>query len=229
MAAPRPAQTLDGVALLADLDTGERQALAKRCSWRRLRDGELVIGLGAESREVLLVVAGRLRVVHHAPSGREIAYAHVGPGEHVGELGVLDGGPRSASVEAEGDCLLAVLPAAIFLELLERHPRVARRLMVHLAGVIRAVDRKAVEFGLVGAVQRVYRELLRLACVTPDGRTVVVPLPTQEQLAASAGTTRETAARALAQLAKAGVTRRHGRELRICEPRMLEVLASAGD
>jgi CRP/FNR family transcriptional regulator, cyclic AMP receptor protein len=229
MAAQAPARTLDGIGLLADLSPGERQALARRCSWRRPRDREQVIAHGAESREVLFVVAGRLRVVYHAPSGREIAYAYRERGVLVGELGVLDGGPRSASVEADGDCLLAALPAAAFLELLDRHPVVARRLLVHLAGVVRAVSQKAAEFGLVGAVQRVHRELLRLARPAPGGGAVVAPLPTQEELAASVGTTRETAARALAQLAKAGIARRRRRELLIREPRVLEALASVAD
>jgi CRP/FNR family transcriptional regulator, cyclic AMP receptor protein len=139
---------------------------------------------------------------------------------------VLDGKPRSASVEAEANCLLAVLPAAAFLELLDSSPAVARRLMAHLAQVIRACNQKAIELGLVGAVQRVHRELLRLARPGPNGGAIVKPLPTQEELAAEAGTARETVARVLGQLVKSGVAVRCGRELLIRNPAVLH--ASAG-
>jgi CRP/FNR family transcriptional regulator, cyclic AMP receptor protein len=229
MASRREPQSLEGISLLADLSPHERDALARRCTWRRPRAGEQVVALGAESREVLFVVTGRLRVVYHAPSGREIAYAYIELGGHVGELGVIDGKPRSASVEADSDCLLAVLPSTVFLELLDDRPIVARRLLVHLAGVIRAVNQKAAEYGLVDAIHRVYRELLRLARPVPGGGSVVMPMPTQEELAALAATTRETAARALGQLAKSGVAVRRGRELIIRDPALLKALVTEGE
>ena len=224
--APSARQTLDGIELLSELTPHERESVARRCTWRRPGNGERVIVAGSESREVLFVIAGRLRVVHHALSGREVAYAHIETGGHVGELGVLDGKPRSASVEAEYNCLLAVLPAAAFLELLDSHPAVARRLMAHLAGIVRAANQKAVELGLIGAVQRVHRELLRHARPGPDGGAIVKPLPTQAELAAEAGTTRETVARVLGQLAKSGVAVRSGRELLIRQPAVLEASAA---
>jgi CRP/FNR family cyclic AMP-dependent transcriptional regulator len=226
MAAHRATQTLEGIELLQELTPHERERVALRCSWRRPASGERIIVAGAESREVLFVIAGRLRVVHHALSGREVAYAHIPAGGHVGELGVLDGKPRSASVEAEGNCLLAVLPAAAFLELLDSRPEVARRLMADLAGTIRACNQKAVELGLIGAVQRVHRELLRHARPGSDGGAIVKPLPTQAELAAEAGTTRETVARVLGQLAKSGVAVRCGRQLLIRDPAVLEAAAA---
>lgn len=219
-------QSLDGIQLLRELTPDERERVARRCFWRRPSNGERVIVAGCESREVLFVVAGRLRVVHHALSGREVTYAHIQTGGHVGELGVLDGKPRSASVEAEDNCLLAVLPAAAFLELLDSRPELARRLMAHLAGTIRACNQKAVELGLIGAVQRVHRELLRHARPGPDGGAIVQPLPTQAELAAEAGTTRETVARVLGQLAKSGVVVRRGRELLIRDAAVLEASAA---
>jgi CRP-like cAMP-binding protein len=98
--------------------------------------------------------------------------------------------------------------------------------MAHLAGTIRACNQKAVEPGLIGAVQRVHRELLRHARPGPDGGAIVQPLPTQAELAAEAGTTRETVARVLGQLAKSGVVVRRGRELLIRDAAVLEASAA---
>jgi CRP/FNR family transcriptional regulator, cyclic AMP receptor protein len=218
------AATLDGIRLLAPLTPDERRALAARCSWRRHRPGERILSRDAESREVLFVVAGRVRVVNYAASGREIAYAVIEPGSHVGELSALDGEPRSASVEALDACLIAALPSGPFHELLLTHAELAVALLKNLARIIRRTDERIAELSVLGAMQRVYRELLRLARPCGEG-TVVAPLPTQESMAALVGTTRETVARALGQLAKAGVAQRRGRELLIRDPAVLEAMS----
>ena len=89
--------------------------------------------------------------------------------------------------------------------------------------MIRRTDARIAELSVLGAMQRDYRELSRLARPMPDGGSArISPLPTQEALAALVGTTRETVARALGQLAKAGVARRRGRELLILDPEGLE-------
>jgi CRP-like cAMP-binding protein len=220
-----PAANLDGIRLLAPLSAAERAALAARCSWRRFRRGELVLSRDSDCREVLFIVAGRLRVLNFAASGREVAYATIEAGSQVGELAALDGEPRSASVEALDECLIAALPSGPFHELLLGHGELAVALLKNMARIIRRTDERIAELSVLGAMQRVYRELLRLGQPQPDGSVLVSPLPTQENLAALAGTTRETVARALGQLAKLGVARRRGRELSIPDPARLEALS----
>lgn len=223
-----PTGSLDGIGLLATLSAAERRALAMRCAWRRHRAGERVLSRESDHRDVLFIVEGRVRVVNYAASGREIAFAVIEAGAPVGELSALDGEPRSASVEALSDCLVASLSARAFHELLLAHAPVAVALLKNLARIIRRTDERIAELSILGAMQRVYRELLRLA--RPDGEgAVVAPLPTQESIAAHVGTTRETVARALGQLARAGITRRQGRELRIRDVAMLEALSESED
>ena len=214
---------LDGIRLLAPLDPADRARLAARCAWRRYRAGELVLSRESENRDVLFVISGRLRIVNYAASGREIAYGVVEAGAHVGELAALDGGPRSASVEAIDDCLIASLPSGPFHELLLAHPHLAVAMLKNLARIIRHTDERITELSVLSAMQRIFRELHRLARPAPGG-AVIQALPTQEQLAAMVGTTRETVARALGQLARDGIVRRRGRELLILRPDQLEEL-----
>jgi CRP-like cAMP-binding protein len=218
-----PSPTLDAIRLLAPLTPNERRALAARCTWRRYAAGERILSRDADSRDVLFIVAGRVRVVDYAASGREIAYAVVGAGSHVGELSALDGEPRSAAVEALDDCLVAALGPGPFQELLLAQPAMAVDLLCCLARIIRRSDERIAELSVLGAMPRVYRELLRLARPVGEGG-VIDPLPTQETLAAHVGTTRETVARALSQLAKTGITKRRGRELMIRDLSLLEAL-----
>ena len=216
---------LDGIRLLTPLSPAHRSALAARCAWRRFKPGEVVLSREADDRDVLCLVSGRVRVVNYAASGREIAYAMVEPGAHVGELAALDGGPRSASVEAIDACLIAFLPSGPFHELLLAHPQLAVGMLKNLARIIRQTDERITELSVLSAMQRIYREIHRLARPLPGGGVGISPLPTQEQLAAVVGTTRETVARALGQLARDGIVLRRGRELLIRQPALLEELS----
>ena len=216
---------LDGIRLLTPLSPAHRSALAARCAWRRFKPGEVVLSREADDRDVLFLVSGRVRVVNYAASGREIAYAMVEPGAHVGELAALDGGPRSASVEAIDACLIAFLPSGPFHELLLAHPQLAVGMLKNLARIIRQTDERITELSVLSAMQRIYLEIHRLARPLPGGGVGISPLPTQEQLAAVVGTTRETVARALGQLARDGIVLRRGRELLIRQPALLEELS----
>ena len=124
------------------------------------------------------------------------------------------------------DCLLAALVPEAFEALLRRHPDVALGLLRALVAIIRNTDERITEISTLGAVQRVGRELLRLAGPDPAMPEAwsIAPLPTQQGIASRAGTTRETVARTLAQLAADGVVERRGKALRIPDRRRLEAL-----
>ena len=119
---------------------------------------------------------------------------------------------------------MATLAAEAFDALLRRHAAIAVDLLRHLARMVRISNERIAELSTVGAVQRVSRELLRLAAPDPaDPESwLVAPLPTQQDMASQVGATRETVARALGQLISAGVIRRRGRTLSILDRTTLE-------
>lgn len=110
MKADADRQGLDRVGLLACLPPATRDALSARCAWRAYGAGELILSPGSTSRDVLFVVQGRVRVVTYAASGREVAFAVLEAGAHVGEPSALEGEPRSASVEALEALRVAAVP-----------------------------------------------------------------------------------------------------------------------
>ncbi|MGE5226873.1 MAG: Crp/Fnr family transcriptional regulator [Planctomycetaceae bacterium] len=63
-----------------------------------------------------------------------------GPGEYFGEMSVIDGRPRSASVVADTDLVTFAIPAWNFERLMEQHPSIMRALLVELSGRIRAIE-----------------------------------------------------------------------------------------
>ena len=150
-------------------------------------------------------------------------YAVIGEGGHFGELSAIDGLARSASVVAIEDCLLATLTPTQFESLIRGQPDVAVALLRKMVGIIRATDERLTEATTLGAIARVGCERLRLAQHDERaGAWLIVPLPTQRDLAGRTGTTRETVARTLSLLTRDGLIRRSGRTLRIHDKAALE-------
>lgn len=217
------------IGLLRGLAEADRRALEQRCRWRRFRAGQQIVDRDSEDRDVFFVVEGRVRVVDYSPAGREVIYAVIGPGGHFGELAAIDGRGRSASVVAVEDCVLASITPSDFDSLLRRHPDVALALIRGLVEVIRTSDERITDLSTLGAMPRICRELLRLATPGPGGAWTVAPLPTQSSIAARTGTTRETVARTLAQLAAEGLIERRGRDLCIPDRARVEALIEGLD
>src|SRR5690349_15679605 len=94
-------RSLAGVEFLSCLNDASREAIERRCAWRRWREGEQIIDRETLSNEVYFVVSGRVRVVDYDETGRrEIIFDEIGPGGLFGELAALDGEPRSANIVA---------------------------------------------------------------------------------------------------------------------------------
>jgi len=69
------------------------------------------------------------------------SHATLGPGSYFGEMSLLDGGPRSATVKAITDLKTVSLTSWDFLALLDQYPELTRKLLVELCGRLRAVER----------------------------------------------------------------------------------------
>ncbi len=225
---PEPsARTLAGFALFEGLDEDERGRLEAACRWRQYGAGDSILESGSESRDVFFVLQGAANIVNFSPTLREVAYATVRAGDYFGELAAIDREPRSANVIAVEESLVAVLPAGVFVELLQRRADVTFRVLQHLTHMVRAGDARILELSTLAATQRVYAELLRMAepeAAVP-GLWVIRPLPPLRDVASRVSTTRETAVRALSQLYASGLIRRKGRNLYLMDrDRLVEAL-----
>ena len=213
---PEPgSRTLAGIALFEGLAEAERGRLEAACRWRQYGAGDSILESGSVSRDVFFVLQGAANIVNFSPTLREVAYATVRTGDYFGELAAIDREPRSANVIAVEDSLVAVMPASVFVELLQRRADVTFRVLQHLTQMVRAGDARILELSTLAATQRVYAELLRMA--KPDaavpGLWVIRPLPPLRDVASRVSTTRETAVRALSHLYASGLVRRKGRNL----------------
>ena len=129
--------TLAGVPLLGGADAEALEALATDASPRRVLAGEWLIREGDDADDLFVVLRGRLRAVADA-DGDPRTLRVLGPGAAIGELGLLTGAPRSASVQAVRDSTLLQLGRGRFIELMELDGRFAAAVARELAAQLQA-------------------------------------------------------------------------------------------
>ena len=146
--------------------------IKSRCLCRRYGPGEPIVGHLDTSDEVYFLLTGDARVTIRALDGKAVTFRELAAGGMFGEYAAIDGRPRSATVEARTDCLVASIPALAFRELLETEPRVAKKLLEHFVSEIRELTTRVFEFSTLAVRYRIQAEVLRLAgASTPPGKT----------------------------------------------------------
>ena len=192
---------------VALLDDGERAALHRHARVMRYPAGVRLLHQGEPGDKVLVIESGRAKVTYVTAGGKELVLRFCGPGELVGELAVLDGGPRLSSIVALEPVEALVIPASDFRTLLHAQPGIAWRLLVMLSTRFRDADLKRVEFGASDTVGRLAARLVELGERYGERRDegVHIELPlSQDELGAWTGASRAGVAAALRTLRDLG-------------------------
>src|SRR5262249_290619 len=144
---------------------------------------------------------GLLKVTMVSPSGDERILAFVGRGDIVGELSIIDGLPRSASVVAVRDAKLNCLNRTAFETFADKHPELYKLLVELLAKRLRETDTAVAAGSFLTLKGRVARTMLELAkhfgVEVGSGRIVIRQKISQNDLAAMAGVARENVTKVL--------------------------------
>ena len=126
-----------------------------------------------------------------------------GPGDLIGELSAIDGGPRSGTVTTLEPAEALLVPGSAFAGLLERRPRIALVILRMVAGRLRYADSQQTQFATHDVVGRVAQRLVELGerFGEREGDRIEIALPlSQEELASWTGSSREAVSKALQQL-----------------------------
>jgi CRP/FNR family transcriptional regulator, cyclic AMP receptor protein len=137
--------------LLQGIDADNVEFLLSNGHAVRFEPGQLVFNEGDETDGLYLITAGTVRLTATGPNG-ETMIALVHPGEVLGELGVLDGQPRSARASAVGMCTAHFIAAEPFLDMLERCPGLCLRMMALLTRRLRYANGRLGELAPAAAV-----------------------------------------------------------------------------
>jgi CRP-like cAMP-binding protein len=223
MSAGDPVELLSRVSLFSELSPAELERISRVAIPRSFPAGVRVFHEGDRSDACYLVRSGDLRVTREHSDGRAIALATLGPGDIFGELAMLDGQARSASVETLSDAELLALGAADFRRLLAEHSQISVKLIAALTRRLRETNERVSRQSFQTVPSRVAGVLAQLITeeAVPDGRSGVTIRMTQADLAQLAGTSRESVSRFLATLERAGVVRVGRGRVTVVEPRQL--------
>jgi CRP/FNR family transcriptional regulator len=175
---------------------------------RAFRAGEVVFREGDASDTCYVIRSGHARAVREHPDGRSITLAQFGPGDIFGELAMLGGEPRSATVETIEEAGTIAILGPDMRRLLREHPDISIKLIAALGSRLREANDRLSRQSFQTVQSRVAGVLMQqVEAARGEGITDgdVLITATQTDLAQLAGSSRESASRFLAVLERAGI------------------------
>jgi CRP-like cAMP-binding protein len=165
--------------LFTGLSQEKIEELAAGALVLHLKAGEVLYRAGQAGTSVCVIQDGEVEVQMDGPRGTTLILALANPGSNVGELSVLDEGPRSATVVATKDTQVLSLPRTDILKLLHSDPDYMAAMLKVLAGMIRNTNTRLVELAILDRPSRMARAIRDLAL--RDGVDVHVGLTGHER------------------------------------------------
>ena len=203
-------EALRRVTMFQALDERDLDALTKVARQTTAERGEIIVNQGSKGESLYVVVSGQIRVYLSDETGKEVILGLEGPGAIFGEISVLDGQLRSASVAAMKRTELLKIEGQAFRQLLQTNARLALAVIAALAGMIRKLTDATQGLALQSAYRRLVARLQERA-VEENGQTVIPERLTHQLLADMIGCSREMVSRIMSDLAKGGYLRTEGK------------------
>ncbi len=193
----------------ADLDS--LRQIVSTSNERSLVRGDVLFNEGDESEGLYVVLRGRIAIANQSFDKRESVYALMEPGDLFGEMGLLDGLPRSAMARALEPSAVLAIPFAPVKKMLTENPDILWGVTRLLAGRIRAMDEALADSVFLDVTGRTAKRLLELA----EGADEFILPVTQEELAGMVGASRERVNKAIASFIRLGWLEQQDRRYRI--------------
>ena len=189
--------------LFSSLKEEELTAIQKVALIKKFPKDKVIFLEDEEGDTLFIILKGTVKVASFSEKGKEIIFSILGEGDFFGDMSLLDGKSRSASVIAIDDTEMQLIRRADFYNLLEQYPHIAIKLLEELVSRIRKTDNLVGSLALLDVAGRVAGILLQLAeerGIKFRNQVIIKARPTHQELANMIGTTRETVTRVLKQL-----------------------------
>ncbi len=211
--------------LLHALDADELARLLREAREHSAKKGKALLEQGDEGDFLLILLEGQVRITVYTSNGREIVLDYAGAGSVLGEIALLDGGPRTASVIAMEPVRYPTLSRGVFERVIADNHHIALRLMRELAQRLRRANQTIENDRAYAAAPRLARFLLRLLANNGEGDPVIAL--SQTELAMFAGISRENINRQLNLWSQAGLVALDQGKVRVLDREWLEDVADA--
>jgi len=153
------------VSLFSELEAGELEALSQLATSRHVPAGAAILREAEPGDQFFVLVKGEVKVFVDSPDGREVVLTHLQAGEFFGEMALLEGESRSASVSALSETELVALSRNDFFAVLSRDFSLTRKILKTLSARLRRANEVIESLALQDVGGRLARYLIRLADV----------------------------------------------------------------
>ncbi len=208
---------LRNIPIFSDLNDSTLDKIFQSGYIKAYNKNDIILTEEESGNSMFFIVEGKVKVLR-SDEDKEIIISLLGPGDFFGEMAILDGMGRSATVSAVENSKLFILQRNEFLDLLNTHPEVSISLLKELSIRLRNATNKIKALSLKDAEGKVATVLIQLADdigKIKHGVVEIDNLPFQQELANMAGTSRETVSRTLHSFAKKGLIELEGSKIRI--------------
>ncbi len=200
--------------LLGRINQASWEQLSDKWTVNTYRPGHFLISADDDGLDVFFIINGTVKASIYTDGGREVSFLSLTNGDCLGEFSAIDEAPRSCDAITETDCIVARISAQSFRDLLKVNPDMSFVLLSLLVGHLRRLDKRVVDFNSKSADVRLREKLLELAeTYNKNDEALIEKPPTQIQLAAFVFSSRESVAREMGRMRKAGVLGRKRRAL----------------
>jgi CRP/FNR family cyclic AMP-dependent transcriptional regulator len=189
------------IPLFKHLGDSQLKEIAARCKSAHYKKGDVIFQKTDLSTDMYIVNSGKLKALLIDEEGDEIVLAHFEKGAFFGELSLLDGKGRSATIVVEQDAELSILKKEMFFDILYKDPRIAIELMATLVDRLRKADEMIESLAFLEVGERLIKSLIEHAApvdgnVSSGGYLKAGKL-THKELAARIGSSREAVSKCL--------------------------------
>ncbi len=191
------------IPLFSGVQDPQLAEIAAAAQNRKVARGTVIVRAGDTTDSLYILINGRARVMNSDEEGREVILSILGPGDFFGEMGLIDGSPRSADVVAAEACEMLVISKADFKRCLQENFEVAFNIMKRLVERLREADRKIESLALMDVYGRVAKLLLDVSEVQGERRVIPRRL-TKQDIAKMIGASREMVSRVMKDLEASG-------------------------
>lgn len=192
------------VPLFSMLTDAQAVTVADGVVKRRFKRGEMIVEQGKKTNALFILLNGRARVVSTDSRGREVILATLQPGDHIGEMSLIDNEPHSATVRAEVQTDVLMLGRSEFARCLPENSSMAYAVMRGLVQRLRHADRKIESLALLDVYGRVARALLEFSVDDGQGGRVIREKISRQDIAKMVGASREMVSRVMKDLEERG-------------------------
>ena len=198
------AELIRRVPLFTMITSDQSILLSEAVTKRRYKRGEAMVEQGAHANALVLILAGRARVVMTDRQLREVILATLRPGDYLGEMSLIDSEPHSASVVAEIQTDALVLGRSEFERCLNDHAPMAQAVMRGLVLRLRQANEKISSLALLNVYERVAKVLMGYAIPSGDKKLVIRDKMSRQDIAKMVGASREMVSRVMRDFEEQG-------------------------